>query len=141
MPELDESLIRAVCTKVKVGQDPQRALVACGVPGPDASRWLDRGRSEQLEGKTPDDDLCVRLWAAVDIASSDFEATMWASILSASEKGGNYMRFFIALQARYPDRYGKSTVGQGRGHEKRDLRTLEDMVSELDERDKKGEKP
>jgi hypothetical protein len=141
MPELDESLIRDVCTKVKVGQDPQRALVACGVPGPDASRWLDRGRSEQLEGKTPDDDLCVRLWAAVDVASSDFEASMWARIMAAETKGGNWMRFFVALQARFPDRYGKSTVGQGRGHEKRDMRTIEDMVAEFDRAEKKDERP
>jgi hypothetical protein len=112
-----------------------------GVPGPDASRWLDRGRSEQLEGKSPDDDLCVRLWAAVDIASSDFEASMWARIMAAETKGGNWMRFFVALQARYPDRYGKSTVGQGRGHEKRDMRTIEDMVAEFDRAEKKDERP
>jgi hypothetical protein len=141
MPELDESLIHSVCRKIQVGQDPQRALVGCGVPGPDAARWLETGRSEQMEGKTADDDLCVRLWAAIDVALADFEATMWARIMAAEAKGGNWMRFFVALQARFPDRYGKSTVGQGRGHEKRDLRTLEDMVSELDERDKKGEKP
>jgi hypothetical protein len=141
MPELDEALIAAVCTKVKVGQDPQRALVMCGVPGPDAARWLDHGRFEQQEGVSPEESVHVRLWAAIDVALADFEASMWAQIMAATTKGGNWMRFFVALQARFPDRYGKSTVGQGRGHEKRDSRTLEDMVAEFDAAAKKDEKP
>lgn len=135
--ELDEQLIRDACQKVKVGNDPQRALVALGVPGPLASAWLEEGQHGQVEGVSPDDDMRVRLWAAVDVALADFEATTIASLIGESGKGANWQRFPVALQMRFPDRYGKPNAGSGKGHEKRDMRTLEDYVSELEAKEKK----
>jgi hypothetical protein len=140
--ELDESLIHAVCAKVRVGQWPQRALVACGVPGPDALRWLDAGHTAQKEGVSPDDDLYVRLVAALDVAEADCEATWIAAILGASGKGANWARYGVLLDKRWPERYGRTPVaGNGRGHDKRDTRTLEDMVAEFDKAGKKDETP
>lgn len=127
--ELDEQLIRDACQKVRVGQWPQRALVACGVPGPEASRWLDAGHSAQQEGVSPDDDLHVRLVAAIDIAEADCEATWISAIIAASGKGANWQRHAALLDKRWPDRYGKTPNVGGR---REDRRSLEDILADVE---------
>ncbi len=124
--ELDEQLIREACAYVKVGNFPIQALVSCGVPEPDAARWLAVGKSHQQEGCRPDADLQVALVAACDIAAADWERGQIAQIQSSH--GQEWRKYVAMLEKRFPDRYAPKPGPSSRRGESR---SLEDILDEV----------
>lgn len=137
MLELDTEIISQVAAGVRNGEWPVRCLVRLGVPQKTAAEWMRLGEDGANEDISPDSDVHVALFRAVDVAESDCEKAWLDECRRAAKEGKRTAEFtgsMTLLERRFPERYCVRGV-QNRRKGGKEAESLEEILKRLQDGD------